>query len=105
MPAMGYKEIVCGKIGKELGYADDIKMMTISAADNTGQPSDTGRTNPWRMYFQYHSRYEQRRFAEITKQYYENHGTSGMALHVDGLVSFSKQSGWNMQLIQQVPQF
>ena len=90
MPAMGYKEIgyVANQL-KELGYADEIKLMTISTADNADLLTLAGPALEGCI-FNTTADMSSDRFTEITKQYYENHGASGMSLHVDGLVSFNE---------------
>ena len=90
MTAMGYKEIgyVANQL-KELGYADEIKLMTISTADNADLLTLAGPALEGCI-FNTTADMSSDRFTEITKQYYENHGASGMSLHVDGLVSFNE---------------
>ena len=87
---MGYMEFgyVANQL-KELGYADDIKLLTISTADNADLLTLAGPALEGCI-FNTTADMSSDRFAEITKQYYENHGSTGMALHVDGLVSFNE---------------
>lgn len=90
MPAMGYKEI--GYVGnqlKELGYADDIKVMAIQIAYNADLLTLAGDALNG-MIFTTPADLDSERFSDISKKYYDNYGNTGMALHADGLVSFNE---------------
>lgn len=90
LPAMGYKEI--GYVGnqlKELGYADDIKVIAIQIAYNSDLLTLAGDALEG-MIFTTPADLDSPRFADISKTYYDNYGNTGMALHADGLVSFNE---------------
>jgi branched-chain amino acid transport system substrate-binding protein len=89
MPAMAYKEV--GNAAKqlnELGYGDKIKLLGTSVYDASELVEIAGKELAGTI-FATNGDVDSSKFDDIKEEYNKNHGDSGMAVHMSGLISFN----------------